>query len=122
VVDAAGGRILGVTDGIEPQHGAAFVVELAGWRFSVGAISPTDMQRMGGTGWFSMGEFGAGMSGAGWVKGIRLFGGRRIPHWEWTVHGWVVEVYPVYPPGSTVPPRSIIAMLVIASDRVHPAA
>ena len=55
LVARAGGRIVGLTQMFEPQRRSAFVVTLDGYPFSLGAISKTDMRKMGG--WFSMGEF-----------------------------------------------------------------
>jgi hypothetical protein len=107
VVAAAGGRITGVTDGIEPQRGSAFLIELDGRRLSFGAVSRDDMRRMGG--FFSMGMFGAGMPQSGHVRGIPLFGDRTTGHWSWEVRGFTVEIYRSHAP------RSVIVDLVDAS-------
>lgn len=115
VVAAAGGRILRVTDGIEPQRSDAFVVDLDGWRYSFGAISALDFRRMGG--YWSMGEFAAGMANAGSVSGIRLSGSRRSGHWSWFVNGFTAQVYPLVASGAPTEgaPRPVIAKLVTAS-------
>jgi hypothetical protein len=100
VVTAAGGRTLGVTQGIEPQRNSAFLVELDAHRFSFGAISKESMGRMGG--YFSMGEFGAGMGQSGSVNGVTLFGNRKTEHWSWDIHGFTVEIYQSHAPRSTI--------------------
>ena len=115
LVANAGGAITGIAEGIEPQRGDAFAVSVDGYRLNIGAISTADMKKLAG--WFSMGEFGAGMSDAGRVHGIDLYGIRRAGHWEWGVPGFTVQVYSANPNGPTSrkPPRSVIAQLVAAS-------
>jgi hypothetical protein len=110
VVAAAGGRIIGVTDGMEPQRDSAFLVGLDGHRFSFGAISREDMGRMGA--YFSMGEFGAGMGQSGSVHGVSLFGNRKTEHWSWELRDYTAEIYQSHAP------RSAIAGLVTASISV----
>jgi len=111
----AGGTITGIGNGVEPQRGDAFAVSVDGYRLNIGAISGADKRKMGG--WFSMGEFGAGMAQAGRVDGVYLSGIRRAGHWSWSVPGFTVEVYVTHPgvPTAKKPPRSVITKLVAAS-------
>ncbi len=121
VVGGAGGTITGVGDGIEPQRGDALDVSLDGWPMQVSAVSLTDMKKMGG--WFSMGDFGAGMHPSGSVDGVPLNGLRKTGRWSWQAGGFAAEVYPLGVPQplgaqqvrATSPPRSVIAKLVAAS-------
>jgi hypothetical protein len=108
VVAAAGGRILGVTQGIEPQRNSAFLVELNGHRFSFGAISKESMGRMGG--YFSMGEFGAGMGQSGSVHGVTLFGDRKTEHWSWDIHGYSAEIH-----GSDMDRSTVAGLLKVST-------
>jgi hypothetical protein len=111
VVAAAGGLITGVAQRIEPQRDSSFHVELDGYGFSFGAVSKDDMRRMGG--YFSMGEFGAGMAQSGSVDGVPLSGNVKLGHWSWVKNGFTAEIYLSHAP------RSTIAKLVSASIGVH---
>ena len=115
VVAAADGEIVGVTNGIEPQAGSAFLVALDGFRFSFGVISAIDMRKLGA--YFSMGEFGAGMGSAGVVSGIDVAGDRSWGHWSWVTRGWTYEVYPLRHQESAQlhVPRWVVAHLIEAS-------
>ncbi len=115
LVANVGGTITGIAQGIEPQRGDAFAVSLDGYRLNIGAISSADTKKLAG--WFSMGEFAAGMADAGRVHGVYLAGIRRTGHWEWSVPGFTVQVYAANPnvPTAKKPPRSVIAQLVAAS-------
>jgi hypothetical protein len=91
VILAVGGRIVGLVDGIEPQPRDAFLVSLDGKTF-FGAISHRVFKANGG--WWSMGQFSAGMPDAGSVDGVALSGNHRMGHWSWQVHHFIVQVYP----------------------------
>ncbi len=114
-MSAADGDIVGVTNGIEPQDGSAFLVALGGFRFSFRVISPSDMRKLGA--YFSIGEFGAGMGSAGVVSGIDVAGDRSWDHWSWVTRGWTYEVYPVRHQESAQlhVPLWVVAQLITAS-------
>lgn len=122
VIAAAGATVTRLTEGIEPQKKDAYLVQLDTFRFSFGVISPRDFRLMGG--YWTMGLFGAGMPSSGSVEGVPLSGDLREGHWSWRIDGWT---YQVYPPGTSVVPRSahlpraLVARLVSAGLSVGPA-
>jgi hypothetical protein len=111
VVAQAGARIIGLTRNVEPQPKSAFLISFDGYTFSMGAISRRDFHKMGG--YFSMGEFGAGMQDDGMVGGVQLAGNFDTGHWSWeTPSGYTVEIYPANADPHHHVPQSVVAGLI----------
>ncbi len=114
VTAAAGAKIIGLTSNVEPQPKSAFLVSYDGYTFSMGAVSKEDLKKMGG--YFTMGEFGAGMPQAGTVSGVTFFGDVDTGHWSWTTSsGFTVEIYPAEAQPTHHVPRSVAERLIQAS-------
>jgi hypothetical protein len=114
VVAQAGARIIGLTRNVEPQPKSAFLISFDGYTFSMGAISRRDFHKMGG--YFSMGEFGAGMQDDGMVGGVQLAGNFDTGHWSWeTPSGYTVEIYPANADPHHHVPQSVVAGLISAT-------
>ena len=118
VITAAGARVTGLTQNVEPQSRSAFVVSFDGYTFSMGAVSPQDFRKM--SAYFSMGEFSAGMQDDGMVGGVPLAGNVATGHWSWDLpSGYRVEIYPLDASPHHHVPRSVIARLISATLAVH---